>query len=59
MKNISTESLKNLKSELESLELQINNSIKWSEDNIDLNIDRQDLLLLKQNRMNITHAKKL
>ena len=58
MKNISTESLKNLKSELESLELQINNSIKWSEDNIDLNIDRQDLLLLKQNRMNINRIKK-
>ena len=54
MNNINIDSLELLKDQIESLENHIDNAVEWSQNNSDLNMDRDDIILLKENRINIT-----
>ena len=58
MNNINIDSLELLKDLIESLENHIDNAVEWSQNNSDLNMDRDDIILLKENRMNINRIKK-
>ena len=58
MNNINIDSLELLKDQIESLENHIDNAVEWSQNNSDLNMDRDDIILLKENRMNINRIKK-
>ena len=58
MNNINIDSLELLKDQIKSLENHIDNAIEWSQNNSDLNMDRNDIILLKENRMNINRIKK-
>ena len=58
MNNINIDSLELLKDQIESLENHIDKAVEWSQNNPELNMDRDDIILLKENRMNINRIKK-